>query len=209
MRVLPKAAGIATVACGFLLAVFASRLGPPAPLGVRVVHNPFLCVRPLAGGWQDAVLPHLVRLGLPMGSGEARRVLEAVSRSASRFGLDPLAVLAVIAVESGFDPAALSPMGAMGLMQLRPETARELASELGIPWTSDEMLFDPELNVLLGSCYLRRQLDRFGDLDAALAAFHAGPTRIRSRIEESRSFSLRYADRVLDVLFDLRSRLSA
>lgn len=209
MRGLPKAAGIATVACGFLLAAFASRVGPPAPQGVRIVHNPFLSVRPVEASWPDDLLPHVTRLGLSVGPEEARGMLETVSRSATRFGLEPLAVVAVIAVESGFDPAAVSPMGAMGLMQLRPETGRELASELGIPWISDEMLFDPELNVLLGSCYLRRLLDRFGDLDAALAAFHAGPTRIRSRIGESRSFSLHYPDRVLDVLFDLRSRLGA
>lgn len=210
MRALPKAAGIVTVACGLLFPVFTPRHAAPSPRHVRAVHNPFLSERPVAESWPDDLFPHLVRSGFPMDRDRTRNVLEAVSRCAARFGLDPLAVLAVIEVESEFDPAAVSPVGAMGLMQLRPETGREIASELGIPWTSDdEMLFDPELNVLLGTCYLRRLLDRFGDLDAALAAFHTGPTRIGSRIGGSRSFSLRYPDRVLDALFELRSRLGA
>jgi soluble lytic murein transglycosylase-like protein len=207
MRPLARAFGVGTVATGLLVAAVASRLSAPVPEVSNVSGNPFLARGPLATSWPDALLPHVLELRPPLGRGQARDLLEAVGRSAGRFGLDPVAVVAVISVESHFDPAAVSPRGAIGLMQVLPETGRELAAELGIEWTSDELLFDPELNILIGTCYLRRLLDRFGDPDRALAAFHAGPTRIRSRLDREAGFSLRYADRVLDVLFELRSRL--
>ena len=77
---------------------------------------------------------------------------------------------AVIQVESSFDPRARSHKGAMGLMQLMPETARELAVD--DPW-------DPEQNVRGGTEYLRRMLTRFdGDLEHALAAYNAGPSAV-------------------------------
>jgi hypothetical protein len=72
--------------------------------------------------------------------------LPIVERDARRFGLDPLMVLAVIQVESRFDPTAVSSQRAMGLMQLQPETARTRLN-LGLAWTGDELLFDPDVNV--------------------------------------------------------------
>jgi soluble lytic murein transglycosylase-like protein len=83
--------------------------------------------------------------------------------------LDPRLVRAVMQVESGYNPRALSDKGAMGLMQLMPDTARDL--EVGDPW-------DPEQNVRGGTAYLRRMLDRFGDLELALAAYNAGPETV-------------------------------
>jgi soluble lytic murein transglycosylase-like protein len=109
-------------------------------------------------------------------------ILSAVTNNAERFDIDPVMILAVIHVESRFDARAVSPKGAMGLMQLVPGTAREVASELEIDWTDKEQLFDPELNILLGTRYLRSMLDRFEDPDTALAAYNAGPTRV-SRLQ--------------------------
>ncbi len=82
-------------------------------------------------------------------------------------GLNPRLVQAVIQVESAYNPRARSRKGAMGLMQLMPETARELR-------VSDP--YDAGQNIRGGTLYLRRQLDRFsGDLKLALAAYNAGP----------------------------------
>jgi len=83
--------------------------------------------------------------------------------------LNPRLVQAVMQAESGYNATALSRKGAMGLMQLMPETARELAVD-------DP--YDPEQNVRGGTAYLRRMLRRFGDLRLALAAYNAGPTAV-------------------------------
>ncbi|GAB6062749.1 lytic transglycosylase domain-containing protein [Deferrisoma palaeochoriense] len=92
---------------------------------------------------------------------------EAVRRTAPRYGLDPLLVRAVIQVESGENPRAVSPKGAIGLMQLMPDTARELG-------VLDP--YHPRDNVQGGTAYLARLVERYGGrLDLALAAYNAGP----------------------------------
>lgn len=83
--------------------------------------------------------------------------------------LDPRLVQAVVQVESGYNPRALSNKGAIGLMQLMPGTAAELAVD--DPW-------DVEQNLRGGTSYLRRMLDRFGELELALAAYNAGPEAV-------------------------------
>ena len=83
--------------------------------------------------------------------------------------LPPALVKAVIAAESRFDTAAVSRAGAQGLMQLMPETARQLGVD-------DP--FRPDENVRGGTRYLRAMLDRYGDMVRALAAYNAGPTAV-------------------------------
>lgn len=92
------------------------------------------------------------------------RLVDHYSR---RHGLDPKLVRSVIQIESAFDPRARSRRGAMGLMQLMPETA----IELGV-----ENVWDPAENIRGGTAYLRQMLDRFGEIELALAGYNAGPT---------------------------------
>jgi len=87
-----------------------------------------------------------------------------------KHSLDPALVMAVIHAESQFDPLAVSPKGAVGLMQLSPMVIREL----GI-----DDPFNPELNIDGGVRYLKDLLDTFdGDKELALAAYNAGPTQV-------------------------------
>jgi soluble lytic murein transglycosylase-like protein len=103
----------------------------------------------------------------PVASRETRQQFEPlIQEHATRNSLRPDLVRAVIQVESGFNPRARSHKGAMGLMQLMPQTA----SDLGC---SDP--YDPEQNIRAGSVYLRRLIDRYeGNEELALAAYNAG-----------------------------------
>jgi soluble lytic murein transglycosylase len=88
--------------------------------------------------------------------------------------LDPALLAAVVYVESRFDPDAESEAGAIGLMQLLPETAEGIALRTGGDRFVVADLRDPELNVRYGSWYLDHLLDRYGSKELALAAYHAG-----------------------------------
>lgn len=97
----------------------------------------------------------------------ARSQFDGLIREASeRFDLDPDLIRAVIEVESDFRPAARSRVGALGLMQLMPDTAKSLGVRNRL---------DPRENILGGARYLRRLIDRFSRLSLALAAYNAGP----------------------------------
>ena len=87
--------------------------------------------------------------------------------------------LAVTRQESAFNSAAISPSGALGLMQLMPGTARDVAGRMGVPFIQDKLTRDPAYNVGLGSQYLSEMLQRFGgSYELALAAYNAGPNRV-------------------------------
>lgn len=98
-----------------------------------------------------------------------RELADLIDHHARRQGLSPQLVQAVMQVESGYNPKALSSKGAIGLMQLMPDTAKLL--RVSDPW-------DPEQNVRGGTTYLRQQMDRFGDMRLALAAYNAGPSAV-------------------------------
>ena len=111
-----------------------------------------------------------IRVTRPASVPAAPGVDQLILREAARHTVRPELVRAVIQVESGFNPRARSPKGAMGLMQLMPGTA----AELGV---LDP--YDPEQNIRGGVAYLRRLLDRYdGDEELALAAYNAGPEAV-------------------------------
>lgn len=103
-------------------------------------------------------------------STHASNLNELINSVSDRHHLDPDLINSVIRAESGFNPRAVSPRGAQGLMQLMPNTA----SQLGVP-----NAFDPKANVEGGTRYLRELLERYNfDLIKALAAYNAGPHRV-------------------------------
>ncbi|MSP38960.1 MAG: tetratricopeptide repeat protein [Deltaproteobacteria bacterium] len=94
-------------------------------------------------------------------------------------GVDPYLVLALIRQESLFNTRARSPAAAFGLMQLILPTASRVAQQIGLPAPSPEKLFDPELNLTLGTQYLKDLLDRYGNnWFKAIAAYNAGETAV-------------------------------
>ena len=115
---------------------------------------------------------------------------EPIRRAGKKFGVDPTLIRAVIAAESNFNPGAVSPKGARGLMQLMPSTA----NRYGV-----KDIFDPVQNIFGGVRYLRYLLDLFeGNLVLALAAYNAGERIVQDaggvpRFRETRD----YVDRVM------------
>jgi soluble lytic murein transglycosylase len=99
---------------------------------------------------------------------------EIITKAAARTGVDPYLVAGVIREESRFDPRAVSPANAYGLMQLLPGTAKGAARLAGVPAPSAQGLFDPQTNILLGSVVLQELLVRYNRVDLALAAYNAG-----------------------------------
>lgn len=91
-----------------------------------------------------------------------------IESAAARYGLDPNLLTALVWTESAFRPDAVSPAGAIGLGQLMPGTAAGLGVDPN----------DPVANLDGAARYLRQQLDRFGSVDLALAAYNAGPGRV-------------------------------
>jgi soluble lytic murein transglycosylase-like protein len=103
---------------------------------------------------------------------------ETIRKYAERHELPAWLVAGIIRQESAFDIRATSPVGARGLMQLMPATARELCDKEGVPYGADR-IYDPELNIRLGTAYFRHLLDRFdGNVELALAGYNGGPNRI-------------------------------
>jgi len=135
---------------------------------------------------------------------EAWRVSEVILEESAKRSLDPMMVLAVIRVESGFQYAAVSPMGARGIMQIMPDTGKflseTLSSEYGFHPASfrPESLDDPLLNIRLGVYYLHDLTKQFPSLNLALLAYNAGPAEIQNRLEKNLEFSEEYANSVIE-----------
>ena len=103
----------------------------------------------------------------------------AIEKEARRNGLDPLLVAALIRQESEFDPDAVSPSGAIGLMQVMPATGRQLGRTLKLGPVTARSLHRPHINLAIGTYYLARLLKQHGGkVEAALAGYNGGPTRV-------------------------------
>ena len=94
---------------------------------------------------------------------------------------------AVIFTESRFRSKARSDVGAVGLMQLMPETAQEVANHLGMGEVTQELLEQPHINIELGVAYLKELQERFPEESLALAAYNAGPTVVAQWAREGKA----------------------
>jgi len=97
--------------------------------------------------------------------------------------LDPHLIAALIHVESKWNPTAVSPKGAAGLMQLMPDTAQWIAKQIGLV-LKDEELFSPQINIMLGCWYLAYLRKQFPSFAAALAAYNGGQGNVRQWLSE-------------------------
>lgn len=116
---------------------------------------------------QQVIVRHLAKRYL-VSPDAVETVLDTAHRAASQYRLDPLLILAVVAVESRFNPVAQSGAGAKGLMQVIPKYHPEKVEAHG----GEKALLDPQTNVLVGAAILRDYLNRTGDLASALQMYN-------------------------------------
>jgi soluble lytic murein transglycosylase len=109
----------------------------------------------------------------------------SIRANAEARGIDPALLAAVVYVESRFDPNARSEAGALGLMQLLPETAEGIALRTGGREFVAADLRDPEINIRYGSWYLAHLAERYGSSELALAAYHAGQGNLDRWLSDS------------------------
>ncbi len=131
---------------------------------------------------------------------QQRRLAMAIVREARRNKLDPMLVVAVIRCESSFNNYAVSHVGAMGLMQVMPDTGTYLADRAGFKLQRHTNLFDSELNVELGTAYLADLIGRFGSVEKALVAYNAGPglaKKILAKKDKREQFMAGYPAKVM------------
>ena len=107
-----------------------------------------------------------------------KKISRLIIDESKKYGYDPLFLAALIVTESSFDHRARSHRGALGLMQIRPNTAAAIARETNLEWKGHPTLFDPASNIAMGAFYLNKMIHRFGDLSLALEAYNCGPTKL-------------------------------
>lgn len=104
---------------------------------------------------------------------------------ANRYGLDKELVASLINEESSFKPKAVSNKGAMGLMQILPSTAKYIAIDLLKEEYYEDMLYNPELNIRYGCCYLNYLKTKFDDEITILCAYNAGETTVNKWLNDN------------------------
>jgi soluble lytic murein transglycosylase-like protein len=172
-----------------------SRDLPPVSLAAPLPARPAVTADPTI----ERAARYLAARRSGLSEAEIAEVAAAIVREAELRGIDPNLVLAVIHIESRGNAFALSPVGAVGMMQIMPQTGEELAEKLDIAWRGEQTLFDPLVNVRMGIAYLEELEDRYGSMTTALAAYNWGPGRIDSRIRRGHALPVVYSGSVLAV----------
>lgn len=138
-------------------------------------------------------------------------VARTVSRNSAQYGYDPLLLLAVIRVESVFNTHATgkfisgAPSGAFGLMQLKLETATEIAGLLGMRQLRENDLLNPEINLVIGVAYLTQLIAQFKSFKLGISAYNQGPGTIFQTLSAHAPLSLYYYQNVLKNYYYLKS----
>lgn len=144
-------------------------------------------------GWHGRVIPSLASGGCwqDLSLIYPLAFTDTLGPTAERLNLDLSWVYGLIRTESVFRPNAVSPVGAVGLMQLMPATGRDVASRLGLVVDQKGALLDPEMNLAVGSMYLHEVLQHFsGSETLATAAYDAGTVKVEDWLPEKGSLPM-------------------
>lgn len=128
---------------------------------------------------------------------QEKKLASFIHQESRRYGFDPELIIAVISTESSFYNWAISPKGAVGLMQLIPTTGKQVAEMNDIVWHGKDPLLNPFLNIRLGIHYLWMLNLKFGDIHLALTAYNHGPARVIQWLKAGETIPTKYAEKVL------------
>jgi len=138
------------------------------------------------------------------------RLADLIYQNSTQYGYSPELLLAVMAVESGFNPQALGRYrggtlsGAIGIMQLKYETALYVANTLGMGKIEREDLLDPEINMVLGTAFLVTLITQFKSFKHGILAYNLGPGRVRSALANNEPLQARYYEKVLKQYYRIK-----
>ncbi len=187
--------GSATL-CFFLLAAGTVEVGEATTIAEASASEPETIERPL----EREMILAIVREYRRSTSAQLETLADAIYEESVRAAVDPLLVASIVAKESSFRDSVVSPAGAVGLMQLRPAVADDLADRLDLEWSGPESLNSPSINVRLGILYYKELMDRFdGDAAKALTAYNFGPTFVSRQLREGTYAGSAYAAQVLSL----------
>ncbi|UCD94085.1 MAG: transglycosylase SLT domain-containing protein [Candidatus Zixiibacteriota bacterium] len=129
---------------------------------------------------------------------EKNELAEVISLECKKYDYDPMFLMALILTESSFKRGQISSKGARGLMQIRPFVGRSLADKIGVEWRDSTTLFEPGLNVQMGSLHLFEMILEFKDIRKAIISYNLGETALRSRVRLNKPLPKSFLNKVVD-----------
>lgn len=123
-----------------------------------------------------------------------KKIVRSIIKNSTETNLDPYLITCIIEIESSFRVNAISKKGAVGLMQVKPSVAKSIAEEIMGSGNFD--LHNPEDNISLGTYYLSKLIEYFGDLETALLAYNLGPTRVVESLKSKDELPRHYLKKI-------------
>ncbi len=173
-----------------------SRLLTQEPMAVALAEAPATALTPMLDGVRYDVVVFLRNFSTGLPRNQEVFLADAILDESRRTHTDYRLVLATIESESTFSNWAVSPKGALGLMQVKPSTGRWVARRFRLPWAGNPSLFNPATNVRIGIAYLAQLRARYGSLERALLAYNRGTTTC-DNLSSIDPFSDPYVSRVM------------
>jgi len=164
----------------------------------KLVRTGWLKPEPVAAGKEaSSIYDYIHSFKTELSETEERELATLIYFESAKYGYDPEFILAIIQTESAFNPEAVSNVGAFGLMQLMPATAREIAYEVKIPYEGKITLSKPDVNVRMGTYYLFKMMLMFKDVRLALVAYNCGPGFVQEMQRRGIKLPEEYVDTVM------------
>jgi soluble lytic murein transglycosylase len=137
----------------------------------------------------------------------AFRITRSILNESSKYNFDPIFVAAIIKTESSYNPSAIGGVGEIGLMQIRPETAKWIARKMKIPFSHQNDLKDPVKNIQIGVAYMDYLREKFPAKSYRyIAAYNMGPKNVRRLLAQDKK-PKEYPDRIYNNYNDTYKRM--